>query len=137
RSKLSVAYADRKFDTISDFDHLISISGEFFMRLNAFGTVLCMAFSAIGSSAIAAHCFADVSITDGTRTTTANTNWPNRTNGNNWIQQLGNHRSECDNLAANYFNSLDVAAIAKEKAILYFPYPLQNRVGRETLHASF
>lgn len=57
----------------------------------------------------AAHCFADVAISvDGQQSANANKIWDRRTNGKKWFQIQGNHRSECDSLAANYFNSIDL-----------------------------
>jgi len=73
-----------------------------------FGTA---AFSTQANAA--AHCFADVKISNGTQSVNENNNRDRRTNGKKWRQVLGNHRSECNSHGTNHFNSLDLVAIAK------------------------
>ena len=87
------------------------------MKYGYIGAFVFAAYASSGGAQAAAHCWADVEISSPQKSVSANTNWDSRTNGGNWIQQSGNHRSECDDLAANHFNSLDLAAFAKENGM--------------------
>lgn len=74
-----------------------------------------MMLGSSNANAAPAHCFADVSCTSSEGGSfTNNTNWNRRTNGKKWRQIFGPHRSECNSLGSNFFNSMNMAQLAAD-----------------------
>ena len=72
----------------------------------------------LSNKGFAAHCFADVQITQAGQATLHNNKiWDRRANGKKWRQWDGSHRSECNALGLNHFNSIDLEAFAKENGM--------------------